>query len=1156
MPKKGGRKRSFICPGCNFMTHSWEQMCNTHLNVQRGASCREYFNACVGCDFVSESATGLNCHYNSPHKRLCREKKESFANIDVIHPPAPMDIEDSFTFDDNFSSNEIDFFAEYLDDDIDDSKQLLFSRPSESTKSVTTLSIVEDGNAISRQSISSISPAGDCSSFIAQQRSAANDGASNFSKNQYSILNSLPGTGHIPPSDTRKERIARIRDQIHRAKERQDYFNDNESMSGVSNSSDSSCDGNTPSSEDATSENEDDTNNEDHNEENVNNNVDDRAASQSLSTLSAIDDINKTQSLLNQLHFGPEDHTTMDLHLTLKKSGVPLILFDRIVDWVTVHREQLQHGISKRNVSSKLLMKKLYSNDVTLMPRLDEIKLSSNRTTSITTFSLKAAIVELVTNKTHFNAKNVLFNTSNPWERQEVDCDLSEPNTGEWMRGALKMCRDLGPRVLLFNIGAFIDELNIDKFGKIGVECIIIQWLFMTKSFRNTEDCWFPLGFIEDQKHFKDSNGYVREEKMQDYHDMVSHIFKELREIQEAGGILMDLDFGDGNVHKDVIVYPDIQYIMCDCKGADVLCGRKGTHSLNTPWLCRDCNVPSRRGHDTEFVCQWTKMRDIKGKTKEELAAMSHFKLKSNAFHKITMGLCVRNIHGNSCPEHLHHIQMGVCHDIGRSLNFTDSGNKVFTDTFCKIYPYASCQSDRQMPSLSPFRRGIGSVKCLKAKERFARVFALYLCLMNSHCIKNLTEVKLKGEDIDYSKNTVATLTGYLHAIEETLALHEWLKQGTIKREQLYPERRSPAEIRIKKFLKTFQDNILLDGNKYDKPKPHQLLHLCDIIRRHGAPCNIDGSRGEFMGKVLVKDNAKLTNKNRLSLSYDIALRYAEGRCINRLDQVRTEQKSPSTLKFLKPPVVNIDNHLPTKSTTNKTFEITTYETDAEEEIETRMPETVNVRRIEIKWIGCVPPTRSYPASLLDSVCQRLFYHNARIGGRLSQTESLRGMTEYRPPDNPTQIYRASPYFRKKGEWYDWAYFDWDMHGEPVPARILMFLDLRTSTILDEEPRNDIVENGAPIRWLTNEIWCVVLAAKGEEVLRGSDNSPLTPYHLDSILCRRIELEDQFRIVPASAISGTAYVIDNIPIRDEDIADNTAIVIKDITEWPAAFMEG
>ena len=302
MPKKGNKKRCIVCPECKFMTDLWEQMCNIHLNVPGGALCRESFHPCVRCNFVSESATGLNCHYNSPHKRLCRKMKDSFANIDVIHPPAPMDIEDSSTFE-NFPSNEIDFFAEYLDDDIDDSNQLLFSRPSESTKSVTTLSMVDDGNAIHRPSVSSIPPAGDCSSFIAQQRSAANDGVSNFSKNQYSILNSLPGTGHIPPSDTRKERVARIRDQICQAKEQQDSSKDNASMSGISNSSNSSCDGNIPSSEDAinnstsfrsnrSSDNEDDTScNEGNYERSVNNNDDeDRSGSPSSRTLLAIDD--------------------------------------------------------------------------------------------------------------------------------------------------------------------------------------------------------------------------------------------------------------------------------------------------------------------------------------------------------------------------------------------------------------------------------------------------------------------------------------------------------------------------------------------------------------------------------------------------------------------------------------------------------------------------------------------------------------------------------------------------------------------------------------------------------------------------------------------------------------------------------------------------
>ena len=37
--------------------------------------------------------------------------KDAVANIDIIHPPAPMDTQDAGTFE-NFSSNEIDFFFE------------------------------------------------------------------------------------------------------------------------------------------------------------------------------------------------------------------------------------------------------------------------------------------------------------------------------------------------------------------------------------------------------------------------------------------------------------------------------------------------------------------------------------------------------------------------------------------------------------------------------------------------------------------------------------------------------------------------------------------------------------------------------------------------------------------------------------------------------------------------------------------------------------------------------------------------------------------------------------------------------------------------------------------------------------------------------------
>ena len=41
-----------------------------------------------------------------------------------------------------------------------------------------------------------------------------------------------------------------------------------------------------------------------------------------------------------------------------------------------------------------------------------------------------------------------------------------------------------------------------------------------------------------------------------------------------------------------------IQLFIYLCKGNDVLCGRKGGHSLNMKGLCRDCTITPNDGDD------------------------------------------------------------------------------------------------------------------------------------------------------------------------------------------------------------------------------------------------------------------------------------------------------------------------------------------------------------------------------------------------------------------------------------------------------------------------------------------------------------------------------------------------------------------------------
>ena len=56
---------------------------------------------------------------------------------------------------------------------------------------------------------------------------------------------------------------------------------------------------------------------------------------------------------------------------------------------------------------------------------------------------------------------------------------------------------------------------------------------------------------------------------------MIGKIFQEMKEIRDNGGIRLILDLGSGRMH-DTIAIPVIKFIIGDCKGNDILCGRKG----------------------------------------------------------------------------------------------------------------------------------------------------------------------------------------------------------------------------------------------------------------------------------------------------------------------------------------------------------------------------------------------------------------------------------------------------------------------------------------------------------------------------------------------------------------------------------------------------
>ena len=887
-------------------------------------------------------------------------------------------------------------------------------------------------------------------------------------------------------------------------------------------------------------------------------------------------DITNEQDLLQKhftsLTFTPHEHILMDLFHILKASNTPLVVFDRIINWIKKHDHEIK-SIDATNLSARHrfiidLNHKLYQDRIVMKPQVNPIYLSSRRHTNVVTFSFKEIILKIVTDKSLFHPDNLLLDPKNPC-KVPTECDYyGEVNTGSWWKEAIQNeCKQ--PNHILMPFCHFIDGLKIDKYGKLSVEAVLSCCLWFNRRARNRSSTWHVQGFIQDQTMFHNQDGYVRDDRAQDYHDMMAKIFQEMKEIYDNGGIKIVLDFGNGDRHT-VIAIPVIQFIIGDCKGNDLLCGRKGGHHLNMKGLCRDCNIAPKDGDKISsrraLPCKFHSIDTIVGRSKAELDKYSFLPIR-NCFTNISFGGCRRNIYGATPAEILHAVLLGLCQYITDSMEliFTESSMYLISNTAIKIYEISRRQSERDLPDMGPFRKGLFSVKSLKAKERFARLYCIFLALCNSYLIRELLKKKRKRTENERSQNiTLQNLRDFKTVVEDTLLFYLWMKKETFPKsdfEVRRNQRESRALRRIKSYLRIFKKYIIRGGNGLRTPKFHQMLHVVDYIKRHGSPLNYDGSRGENFGKILIKDNAKLTNKQRDTLNFDIGRRLSEEDIINKASNVFHENIGLWPSEFCNEIDLMSGSEISRSSGNRLSHTISLHKFRLKVKIEEQRNSANNsidrLVDVNIEWITArkKEPLFSFEPELLKKVAARLFLGSPNIGGKVDPSNSIPGFTHIVKDDI---IYRANPYYFKKGCWYDWAYFEWEGFSDPLPGRIMMILDLSDTELLYRDHNNGPNEEHV-VHHLTKEVWLVILAAVTPKASRTEDLSDL---HFDSSIITRVKLHDDNDVymVPLSTLAGPCFVVYNQnytsskPSNSNIIDDRTAYVVKPMREWGDEFL--
>ena len=514
---------------------------------------------------------------------------------------------------------------------------------------------------------------------------------------------------------------------------------------------------------------------------------------------------------------------------------------------------------------------------------------------------------------------------------------------------------------------------------------------------------------------------------------MIGKVYKGMEAIRDNGDIKLTLGFGN-NMKHDVIAIPGIQFIIGDSKGNDLLCGRIDTSPDNGDNICID----------HRHLCSLHNMNTIVSKSEVELQEYSFLPIKST-FHDVSFGGCERIVYIGTPVKILHAVLLGFCDFIAESIDliFRKNGLDALSYIVSGICDDTRRQSERDLSDLGPFKHGLMSVKYLKTKDRFGRVYCLCLSLSNSYLIESLCTKKRKKKSNELIASSLSKeyLKGFYGVIQETLLFHLWLKKDKYLKSDFEintADVDSRAMKRIKQYLQNFKVQIIRGGNELKTPKFHQMLHIVDYIQRHGCPMTYDDSRGENFRKLKIKDNTKLTNRQKDTLNFDIARRISEEGIADHVSIVYHDNSGDWPSMFCnETDIMASDNRvqLMTNNNGNSLVRHNVAKPRYMLSVEIENIENDNVAEIismHVDWGGqSKTPLPNFPNDLLKIVCKRLYIGSSHLGGKVSHDSVVKGYTEIK--SNGTLI-RSHPCYANKGSWYDSAYFDWEECDTPIVA--------------------------------------------------------------------------------------------------------------------------
>jgi hypothetical protein len=857
--------------------------------------------------------------------------------------------------------------------------------------------------------------------------------------------------------------------------------------------------------------------------------------------------------------FNNEQIACIELAHILDECDAPKIVFDQIIKWAAKHRANLTNNPPSRvtfynKLETTLSFKKH-------LPEKIVVDLSGNKASEVTRHDPASSIFSLLTSKDLPNGdKRYIFGSRPDLFTPQTDgTSRNDITSSRWFNNTyqkylrLPIYQDGSRQFIVVPIIMFIDETHLDRQGSATI-CPVSYTLGIFNELTNKNPhAWRHLGFVpKDVVRSVIGNSHKENKrlKLADFHSHLRAILEPLIAFQSNGPyqwVFKDLcpihpNDVPGASNQEYDLFFPLAYIIGDIKGHNILTMRYNDHNKSNS-ISRECNCLRTNGYQSPTRCEHIYYKDIKQLQDTAINGRTAFDIKNakkllqkksfhfgniNAFDGMDFGENKYGINFACTPCLLHTWQLRFPDDIfnafiEKTLGKSDNNSSIttFLDACPDIIRSCVRQSDRTHLDISPFSIAIMKDKLYYAKEKHARLFAIYIYAMTTYSYTMTNDISIHNE--------------FLKLIELSLCLYEYLYQPHFPIHDCEPlepnDFQCRANIKIGHWKKIYKRVLDIEEEDLKFPKWHDLDHFGAYIDFFGSAKHADGGPSESNFIDTAKRPAKRSNKLRTRINHDVATDLTHRRLVKVARNVLHGGQADNIIN-------NGGNVRPIEEVTNKNSRSSIF--------------GVHLRpdrsAIDIIWKkDNVEPLMSYSQRVQDELFQLLF---SRLRGILQGPMDI--VSGFTTLNHKGVIYRGHPWFNPALPWYDYAYINWDEDDDDIPnteevrrqrlAKIICFLDLSNHNVkehIDHGLKGHCVVVQSILETDIDDGYTPTKKALDVMQLRNLEDRE---DHLQLVTCW--ELEKNCRILPVSMIADAAFAFQDIVRGEEDKLEHGECVFE------------